>query len=492
MKKFVTALFLGTLALGLFAAELQTAEGASITVRTRTQFDVSLDNSSRYGLATSVPELSLNFVLAPWQKIGDKPRSSQPQGFLQFELDKMEIRYTNGAVKDYNGGDPAFGFKFNDSKSMETGYFGPVYMPNMRAGLVWGDWTLQLAAAGATNFFNPWNRDYDHSYQQLIADWAYLDTRVQYRRGTVADYLADRTVETNYWSYDQPSPNFDDLATDYTTGALVGLEYAGKTVAGRLKFNTRYPLATLPANETNGLGLGGDLALTPFNGLTSTTSAALRLNYKGTASPEQMGVGTKLAYDIPLSSFKGLSLTPLVGYDFKQGLSLSKLQSQEASVGLTVHWPGTEGWAQDLLHDRTGAVYSGATVAFKVYQADLTNAQLTQTILFTLYEDPDDTGLIKGLGSEIVVERVMSPSATNTQVSAYFDWTAKLPRGALVPWTRVLYDHEPGSLVTEVGCKLEKVIPKTLFGLTWLSNDLTRGASGNKFGIVSLYADLSL
>jgi len=67
-----------------------------------------------------------------------------------------------------------------------------------------------------------------------------------------------------------------------------------------------------------------------------------------------------------------------------------------------------------------------------------------------------------------------------------------LPRGALIPWTRVLYDHEPGSVVAEVGCKLDKVLPKTQFGLTWLSNDLTNGVVGHRLGTISFNADISL
>jgi len=492
----------------LSAAELQTADGASVTVRTRTEFDLSIDDPSRFGLATSIPELSLNFALTPWQKVGEIPRSGQPQGFLQFELDKMEIRYTNGAQPDYNApsGSGGFTFQFNDPAKAggKTGYFGPVYMPNMRAGIVWGDWLLQLAAAGVLDFDNPWNRAYERSYERMSADWAYLDTRVQYRRPSVEQYLTDLKAsppsETNYWSYDTTPNPFDQLNTDFSSqsahGGLVGLEYSGKAMAARLKLNTRYTLTDLPAGQSNGIGVGTDVSFTPVRGLVSTSSVVSRWNYVGEASPNKVGLGSKLAYEVPAPGLKGLSLMPMVGYDTAFGVTGDKTMAQEASAAFTVKWPGTEGWAYDYLRDRTGTVYSGLTFAYKLLQTDVAQPGVSQEVLVTLFEDQGDEGLVKGLGSEIVVEGhdVGNPGRTAT-VSSYFDWTVKAGKARVIPWTRILYDWNGSAkaqMMTSLGVRLEKFIPKAVFGLTWDSNDLIPGTPQAGWGVAKLFTDISL
>jgi hypothetical protein len=506
MKRIVLLLALTVIAGAAQATELQTNTTASITVRTRTEFDLSVDDPKRYGLASSIPELSLNLGLTPWQKLGEKPRSPTPMGFLQFELDQLQIRYTNGAQPDYNAppGSSAFGFGFNDpNKPSPTGYFGPVYMPNMRSGIVWGDWTFQMAASGLQFFWDPWNRDYDHAYQQLAVDWAYLDTRVQYRRADVATLIntapklsGESFDEGNYWTYDSPATGIDDLSTDYSTGAMVGLEYNSKLIAGRLKATTRYPLASLPAGETNGVAVGTDFAFTPVKGLTSTTSVAGRLHYLKTSSPEQVSAGTKLSYDVPLEPYglKGFSLSPMVGYDFWHGLSgANTTMAQEISGAVTLHWPGMEGWGYDLLQDRTGTVFAGTTVAYKVFQSDLAVKNATQTLLITLYHDAGGQGgIIKNLGSEVVWEQNIAGDANSGKLSAYLDWTFKTSKGNWIPWTRVFYDNTPQAVAAQVGVKADKVVPKTQIGLTYKSGELVAGPSTARYGTVSLYCDVTL
>ena len=148
------------LAASLPARELDAKSSANFDLTTLTEFGVDLDRPYLYGLKFSVPELSLSFDLLGNQKVTNEVKSPDPVGFINLTLDTVQIRFTNGALPDYNTPSSAkVGLGFNDSAQQTTGYFGPLYLQNLRAGILWGAWIFQLGAGGTDFFWDPWHRE---------------------------------------------------------------------------------------------------------------------------------------------------------------------------------------------------------------------------------------------------------------------------------------------------------------------------------------------
>ena len=135
--------------------EIESDEGASLVVTTRTSFGVDLDHPERYGLRTEFPRLGLYIRLIPWQNVTNKVNSDDPIGFIDLNLGINEIRFTNGAFADDNNPGERVGMGWNDP-TRATGYFARCYLKGSgrtRRDISW----FQLAAEGI-QFLEPWNR----------------------------------------------------------------------------------------------------------------------------------------------------------------------------------------------------------------------------------------------------------------------------------------------------------------------------------------------
>jgi hypothetical protein len=484
--------------------QLDTKSSASLDVVTETDFGVDLDHPYMYGLKFWVPELSINIDLLGHQDITNRVKTKDPVGFIDLTLDTVSIRFNNGALPDYNNPGNVIGFGFNDSAQQKagTGYFGPIYLQNMRAGIVWGDWIIQLGAAGTDYFWDPWHRE-QTGYSYMDSGWAYLDTRVQYLRPLVPKVIqAGLNDETDYWIYDSQSALFgphgadpkdiEGLTPNYG-GTMIGLQYVGSEFSAMFKLSTQYAWDSpqITSSKSNGIALGLDYSFTPgaalkgfrvlgnvITGLYERPGAAVATTAAsapstgsssdpgvsagssttalpaGVTSPNMIAGGLKVGYDIPLPrwALHITSIEPYVGLEASQPLYLipsdnGQTPAAEVSAGFTLHWPGIQGWGYDYLQresGRTGNVYSGMTFAYKTYVPDVTIPKPVHSLLVTLYNDPDQ-GLIDQSAAELVAQWFDFANASGVNVfelTAYVDHALPSPTGGiLVPWTKVYYDN---------------------------------------------------
>lgn len=498
MKKSILAVFGALVLLGgpAFGREIDTKQGGSLTLKTLTEFGVDLDDPERYGLAFSVPELALTFDLFGYQKISNRLKSADPVGFIDLTLGEVQVRFANGSQPDYNNPGQIMGFGFNDSASGKTGYFGPLYLQNVRSGVLWGDWIIQLGAGGTDSFWDPWHRE-TTGYGLMASSWAYLDTRVQYQRGLIPTVVKNPASETNYWAYDGASTSqttgVDELLTNYP-GAMVGVQYAGTEFSATVKVATNN---SWTAPGPNGLSAGVDVAYAPTSGMKGFRvlgSSVLGIDQGSDHDLDALSGGVKVGYDValPKSGAKVSSIEPYVGLDVSQILGGEGTTGAEAAVGFTLHWPGMNGWGDDYLQGlegRTGNVYSGATLAFKTYAPDLSQTDtLKHSAQLTWYNDVDG-GLVNNVGSEFVAQwkDITNEGSNVLMVTGYFDTSVTgFMGGTLVPWTKVYYDYAKvptnpdriNNVMIHGGLKLKKAIRNAEFGLTYQSRNLT-GESGS-------------
>ncbi len=557
MKKRILWVLLACWAGGaLTALQLETKSSASLDISTLTEFGVDIDHPYQYGLKFSVPELSLAIDLLGHQDITNRVKTKDPVGFIDLTLDSVQIRFNNGALPDYNNPGDVVGFGFNDSAQQTTGYFGPLYLQNMRAGILWGDWIIQLGAAGTDYFWDPWHRE-QTGYSFMDSGWAYLDTRVQYLRPLIPTVLkAGINDETDYWVYDSQSlmrqQGLEGLTPNYG-GAMIGAQYVGSEFSTMFKLSTQYAWdsSSVTEDKPNGIAVGVDYSVTPsalkgfrvlgnviagFNErpvqaikstaasapspdptVSPSTSTVLPV---GTTSTNMVAGGLKVGYDIPLprSALHITSIEPYIGLEASQPLYMlatddGTTPAAEVSAGFTLHWPGMQGWGYDYLqreNGRTGNVYSGLTFAYKAYVPDVTSPSPIHSLLVTLYNDPDQ-GLLDQTASELVAQwfDFANADGVNTfELTAYIDHSMPSPTGGiLVPWTKVYYDNfrlaagEPreNNLMVFVGVKLRKLVRNTEFGMSYESRNLFAGSDDTDVndgygsrGIVKLSVEVSL
>ncbi len=530
MKKRILWVLLACWAGGVLSAlQLDTKSSASLDIATLTEFGVDIDHPYLYGLKFSVPELSLAIDLLGHQDITNRVKTKDPVGFIDLTLDSVQLRFNNGALPDYNNPGDVVGFGFNDSAQQTTGYFGPLYLQNMRAGILWGDWIIQLGAAGTDYFWDPWHRE-QTGYSAMDSGWAYLDTRVQYLRPLVPKVIqAGLNDESDYWIYDSQSlmqqHGLEGLTPNYG-GAMIGAQYVASEFSTMFKVSTQYAWDSpgVTSDKPNGIAVGVDFAVTPsalkgfrmlgnviagFNErplqATPSTAASAPVTDPtvtpssitalpvGTTSTDMAAAGIKVGYDIPLprSALKVSSIEPYVGAEFSQPLYMltsdnGTTPAAEVSAGFTLHWPGMQGWGYDYLqreYGRTGNVYSGLTFAYKAYVPDVTSLAPIHSLLVTLYNDPDQ-GLLDQTASELVAQwfDFANSNGVNTfELTAYVDHSLPSPTGGiLVPWTKVFYDNfrlnvgDPRSnnLMIFAGLKLRKLVRNTEFGVAYESRNL--------------------
>lgn len=522
MKKIVFALvLLAGLGLGgASARELDTKSGAAIEIQSQTDFGWDLDNPYRFGLAFSLPELSLTYDLFGYQQVTNKTKTNDPVGFIDFTLGEVQIRFTNGALPDYNASNTV-GLGFNDSASSSPGYFGPLYLQNFRSGILWGNWVFQLGAGGTDYYWDAWHRE-QSGYALMATSWAYLDTRVQYLRPLVPKMISlgstEFTDETDYWLYDtqtgESSYGIDNLSGAFG-GAMVGAQYVSSEFSTMFKLGTQHDWtsAAVTSSKPNGIAVGWDYTFTPstLKGFRVMGSVDTAVHYQSTAvanintntgkntiaSPDQVVGGVKVGYDIALPKMpvKINSIEPYLGIDVSQPFALGSdpvgTPSLEGSAGFTLHWPGMNGWGYDYLqreYGRTGNVYSGATFAYKLYVADTSSFTPVHSLLVTLYNDADG-GLWSDSGAELSAEYLDFANAdgiNQLKVTAYLDRSIpSVLGGVLTPWTKVYFDNfklagmssRENNLMVLTGLKLKKAIRNVEFDLTYESRNLLADAS---------------
>lgn len=522
-----SALLLSLLTLSTFstlaiAQEVQTTEGAHLAITARTSFGWDIDQPWKYGLITDFPRLGLYYKMSPYQLLSNKVKSNDPIGFVEVSLYPMEIRFTNGSYPDDNNPNNKtnVGFGWNDP-AKNTGYYAPIYLGGMRAGIAAGDWVVQLAAKGNYNAegdsWLPWNRNLGYYRESVMNSWAYMESRVQYQRDPIpANPSLNPTAAKDGITYDiwkirnvSSNPDFDSLSQQPASGDIIGVQYNGTEGSFLIKVGTEYPFSASQITPTNLNGISGgiDYAISPsgIKGFRILGSFTGLYNYGSDNDADPFMAGAKAGYDIPLEGMDGYSIEPYVGYDFKFTYNgANNLLSQEIAAGVTLHWPGAGGWGVDYIAEDPAASFPGVSLAYKLYQADLANASTpVHNVMLTLFENKGDDGALYAVGAELVAD-FFDLSGADTgmriEVSSYLDANlVAVGNGWLVPWTKIYYDNLPDTagsrkngLKVDLGVKLDKAITNTVLGLDWESRNLTDPVNGSGFGVIKLSAEVNL
>jgi len=517
------------------AKDLATKASAKIDITTNTSYGVSLDDTRKRGLQMDFSHFGLSYDFAPGGLLTNAVKSDDPYGFIQVEFGGLSLAWGNSKSlydKDLNQPStvPDTGLGFNGGN---TGYSYPIYLERFASGINWGPWFLQLAAGGdEPENWRPWSnflRGYIRS--EMLQRWAFQDTRIQYQRPnipTMLSKMSNRNIpdEGQYWNNGNPYDSNGAVATKGTlrdivlnpSGTLVGLNYNADDWSAMLKFVTEKGWSDA-VTDNPGQALGLDFAYTPqeIPGLKAYASAGIEQDYGTDGSPQPWALGGKAGYTFPVSDT--ISLEPYAGVQIKHWDKIGTLGSldyenaHEASMGLTVHWPGDGGWQWDPLQQRNGVLFPGLTLAYTIRDNnDLydtsASSKITkgshpiQSLLLTLYEESGDGGLLEGIGSEIAVQyndfqnfsKGLGATSSLNQllVTTYFDYTIpEVFGGQLVPWTKVFVDdigqQSGGSaynLKVDAGLRLEKAVRNTTFGFTYESKNLT-GTTSSATNLVS-------
>lgn len=522
-KTLFTILAAAALAAPAFAIDISTASGAAMRITTKTSLGIDLDRpGERYGLKVEFPEFGVFYNMAPNQEVTNRVKSDKPAGFIDLSMDVQELRFTNGAKNSYNSPGTNVGLDFNDSADQPTGYFGPFYVYGFQSGIAYKDYVLQLAAGGNDSFWKPWNRTLEFLNDRLGASWAYMDTRVQFRRDVVSalpiDMMSTKLDEGNYWSFqgsgkNPPNPytspagaDLDSLFSTIPRGTMIGLQHTTEAFSYMAKAATEYAYdsSSITGSNANGLAAGFDYSVTPtaLKGFRVLGSFTGQYNYGNDSDADPLFGGLKLSYELPVQGQKGVSLEPYLGYDgcafLDSGGSVDF--GQEIAGGATLHWPGKSGWLYDNFQNRQGVVNPGLTASYKLYiPAD--GSAFKHNVLVTLMEDSGDGGALYGLGAEAVLQFFDITSASNGKLlaSLYADYTVKkVLGGKLIPYAKVFYDFylsdSSSALKLDLGARLTEAVQNCVLGLAWDSGALIGPplAGGAKLGQLKTYAEISL
>jgi hypothetical protein len=565
MKKLLVLLLPLVAAFPLSAKDLSVKTQAKIDITTNTSYGVNLDNPDQQGLRMDFSHFGISFNLANGGLVSNKIKSDGPSGFVQFEFGGLQLTWSNTSSlydRDLNnpGKNTNTGFNAGDtgytspSQDRNTGYSYPVYIERFVSGIQWkafdGEFVVQLAGGGdAPENWRPWsNVQRGYLTSEFIQRWAYLDTRVQYQRASVPAYLNNSKMsitglpdDSNYWidgNAADPQGYTRDLNLN-PKGTLVGLQFNAADFSVMAKFSTEKTWADKNPTDHNGMAFGVDASVTPqaLKGFKAYVSAGKEINYGTDSDPQPSALGGKVGWDFPLAD--PLTLEPYVGVQTKVwdkvGVSGTNTYANatEASAGLTLHWPGNGGWQWDNLEQRNGVLFPGLTVAYTIRDHnDLTPAGLSvgpnpiQSLRATLFEESGDYGLVPGLGAEMVVEDIdflNNPQANTSSVknsdspngmlltTTYLDYTVSdLVPGDLIPWTRIYWDNfvspntgdRVNNLKVDLGVKLAKAVRNAVFGVDYLSRNLTsavRDVNGSDLfngayglGMVKAWVEVSL
>jgi len=535
----ITALLLLLSPISLFAIDITRDSNARLDITSRTSFGIDMDNPYRYGLANELTQVDLIFGLAGYQPLSNREVSSGAVGFIDltlFHLDLIKVAKEIGYNKPGGIG----------TNRYQTGEF--------LAGIAKGPWLFQLNAQANEPFTSPWNKGLQFVNDGFKLSWAYLDTMVDVRRvkSITGVSVITRRGEENMigagdikeghgtmlqFGYDQGDffkvgGNIADRFGADEKAHMVAAMYNHESFGINVKFGTEKTFldSTITEDNRNGLAYGFDSVIKPqalkglkiFASFMGTDSFDKRLPdennklqlYNNTSS---LFGGARVGYSIGLGD--DISLEPWAGLDlgaYKITDTFGSL-GYEASFGMTMRFPGAGGWLKDYILNSDGRVFPGMSLGYKMYIEPEINNNVEHSVKFTLFEPKGNDGLLRGLGSEIIIDLVDLSDITRTNPirstnendpprgfcvlgTAYFDYEinnlGRMP-GSLVPWTILYYDNLPGinknknwkygdpeedryqqgrynNLKIDLGLNLENAVSNTTFGIAWNSGSLLR------------------
>ena len=515
-----------------FAIEIPMSDSARLDITSRTSFGFDLDETFRFGLSNELTQLDLVFGLAPYQKISNRLNTPDAVGFINvtlFHLDLIKVTPQLG----YN---PPAGIGTN---RYQTGEF--------LAGIVKGNWLVQLNAGGNEPFSSPWNKGLEFINDGFKFSWAYLHTMVDIRRVNAISgvpVVTKRGIENlegdgqtaahetmKQFGFDAVGNIADRFGPSFG-GQMVAVMYNADSFGINTKIATQYAFdsSNITKSNKNGFAAGVDTVFMPefLPGLKVFASVLTTQGYSFDEDPDPLVGGTRVGYTVPLT--EDISFEPWVGFDigtkFKDKGGNEKPE-YEFSIGGTMRWPGQGGWLKDYIVNSDGRVFPGMSFGYKIYENTETETGVEHSVNFTLFEPRGDEGVFYKVGSEIIVDVIDLTNATapgepgNTLIpsdktgrdpawrgftilaTVYFDYElgkiGKIP-GSFVPWTILYYDNLPGAtkdddrindFKIDIGVNLENAVANTTFGFVWNTGSLIQEAA-RRWGTIRLTAEIKL
>ncbi len=265
-----------------------------------------------------------------------------------------------------------------------------VQLENAWAKVIMNDFYVLLSAAG-TNYERQAGYNFNGSRDALRANWAHIGSRLQ------KSYI----LNTDDWNVN------DDMDAIGTTGPTAGLTFG----VDLENFRTYLSIGSendMTKNIDNEYDFSWSAEWKPVESLVVNSSVISGINYD--AIP--LGFGTSLLYDYKLTST--LTFKPFIAFDGKfnydDNNDYTSIYS-ETAYGLTLEWPGANGWGQEWLFDNSDGLeygfeknwsnrYSGFTVSGNMVNID--NIQF-HNIQASLYEETIE-GLIPYIGASLLFE----------------------------------------------------------------------------------------
>jgi hypothetical protein len=484
--------------MSLHAGEISLASGGRLDILSRTAFGFDLDHPTRYGLKQELANFKLTLNLLPYQQLSNRVNSKDAVGFIDLTFFNLDFEFNPGNKPGSGSGG------YNNPGTASTNRF---QTGAFVAGIVSGDWVIQMNAGGNEPFWSPWNKSFAYVNDAIKFSWASLDSMVDVKRITKVSELAPQDAVVKQFQQDA-SGLTDTLGADIG-GSMIGVMYNAEDVFGlhlKLASQYSYDSPTVAEGNLNGFGAGVDFVVTPTadKRLKITGSAAGSRDYGEDSVPDPVYGGARVGYGIPLN--EDITLEPFAGSDI--GTKIRADGSPEAlgyeiAGGLTMRWPGQGGWYTDYILNADGRVFPGMSASWKMLgSSDKSVAESRQDCKFTLFEPRGDEGVFYGLGSEIVVDvNNVTADAREFLATVYLDYEiagAMKGPGILVPWTTVCYDNVPGTgsdrvngCKVDCGVKLQKAITNTALGLTWNSGDLLTPAAKYRFGYIKASVEIT-
>lgn len=520
-KKIIAALaLLAVMSAAAFAIDIAASDSARLDITSRTSFGIDLDYPWKYGLSNELTQVDLVFGLAPYQRVTNRLNSTEWVGFIELTLFHLDfIKIIKGV-----GYNPMGNMQNN---RYQTGEF--------IAGLAKGPWMIQLNAAGNEPFSEPWNKGMQFVNDAFKLSWAYLDSMVDVRRVkaiTGVPVITRRGEENMLGAGEIPAAahdtmhqfgfnkvgNIADRFGEELTAEMIAVMYNSDGFGINMKFGTEYPFYSdeIKEDNLNGLAFGFDSVFTPtvLDGFKAFFSLMGTINWFADNTADPFRGGTRIGYTIALND--DLSVEPWVGYDMGIFFGEDKTtNAHEASLGITMRWPGQGGWLTDYILNSDGRVFPGMSLSYKTYiDKEVLGDDIEHSIKLTLFEPKGDDGLFYMIGSEIIVDimdltGITKGSTANTDypggfavlTTAYIDAElnnlGKMP-GTLRPWTILYYDNLRKAIGSDerindfkidIGINLENAISNTTFGIVWNSGSLVQL---HRTGVLRLIAEIRL
>lgn len=495
MNKTKTAIIiLFCLVSAVYAGDITLGSGGEFKITSRTSFGIDIDNPYRFGLKQELTDFNLIIHLVPYQKVTNQVKSTGAVGFIKFTLFNLDLMTDEDL--GYNAGIP-------DQKAylmrnrFQTGEF--------IAGIVKGNWIIQLNAGANEPFWSPWNKGIEFTNDKVKFSWAYLDSMVDVKRvDKITDLKPEDPVVTQY---QQDVCGATDQFGLSVSGPTVAVLYNKEGVFGvNVKLATEYPYDSESISEQNGNGVaaGIDTVITPpvLPDLKIFASTGGSYNYGLDDNDDPLMAGTRVGYTIHLN--EDVSLEPFAGLD--AGTQITKSGSAdfleyEAAAGLTMRWPGQAGWVWDYILDKEGRVFPGMSLCWSMYGFSDNREEMNNSVKFTLFEPKGDDGIFYKVGSEMIIDAThLGQKEWDLLATVYVDY--EIPgifntTGKLIPWFIICYDNLPyendarqNAMKADIGIKLDGVVSNTVLGISWDSGNLINDNADVVAGYLKASADI--